>query len=191
MKLWTMQPIEVYNILLRDGVFICDPDQVDMPEFLKAYDWLNIHLNNKDPKPDNVSYPIWAWYRFNDMEKKPDLRHTCYGTRGQKMVCLELEVPDEKVLLSDFDLWHWVLNDWWLDNCFYQEYREKDYDKNHQWFKSLCPEKQRELKNSSWLQIFNIGRYESDWISRGKYIQAVFWELKKEYVKKVQYFVAR
>ena len=31
------------------------------------------------------------------------------GTSG---VCLTVDIPDNKVLLSDFDAWHCVLNNW-------------------------------------------------------------------------------
>ena len=191
MKLWTMQPVEVYEELLRNGTFTCDPAKVCEPSFLDRYGWMNNKLNKKDPKPENIQYPIWAWYRFNSKEKKPDLRHSCYGVHGDKMVCLELEVPDEKVLLTDFDLWHFVLNDWWLDQCFYDEYSEDEYDRNHAIFNALSEEEQRTEKEKSWEQILNIEPYENDWIARGQYVQAVFWELKKEYVKKVQFFTAR
>ena len=192
MRLWTMQPIEVYEVLMRDGVFRCNPEKVGEPSFLDRYGWMNKRLNEKDEKPDGVEYPIWAWYRFNSKENKPDLRHSCYGTRGEKMVCLELEITDEKVLLTDFDLWHFVLNDWWLDpELFNDVYVEEDYDRNQKWFKGLSKERQREEKEKSWDIILNIEPFDSDWISRGKYVQAVFWELKMEYVKKVQFFTAR
>ena len=192
MRLWTMQPIEVYDILMQDGVFVCYPSKVCEPSFLDRYGWLNNKLNEKDPKPNNVQYPIWAWYRFDGKEKKPDLRHSCYGTRGEKMVCMELEVPDDKVLLSDFDLWHFPLNNWWLDpELFKDEYSEEEYDKNHEWFKGLGKEEQQKEKEKSWEQIFNIEPFESDWIARGKYVQGVFWELRREYVKKVWRFTAR
>lgn len=186
-----MQPVEVYDILMCDGIFICDPQKAPEPTFFNAYDWLNKYLDKKDPKPAHVQYPIWAWYRFDSKEKKPDLRHSCYGYRGDKMVCIELEIPDDKVLLSDFDLWHFPLNGWFLDDCFHDGYGEEEYDKNHEWFESLSKEERQELKEKSWEQIFNVERYENDWISRGKYVQAVFWELKREYVRKVQYFTAR
>lgn len=192
MQLWTMQPVEVYEILMQDGVFRTDPQKVDMPEFLTAYDWLNQYLERKTEKPATVSYPVWAWYRFNGKEKKPDLRHSCYGRRGEKMVCLELEVPDNEVLLSDFDLWHFPLNNWWLDiDVFQDDYTEEQYDESHRWFDSLSKENQQKEKDKSWQKIFDIEPYENDWIAKGKYVQAVFWELKLEYVKKVQFFTAR
>lgn len=191
MRLWTMQPVEVYEILLRDGVFHCDPNKIPEPSFTEAYDWLNQYLEKKDSKPQNVKYPIWAWFRFNGKEKKPDLRHSCYGYRGDKMVCIELDIPDEKVLLSDFDLWHFPLNRWWLNDCFYPEYNDEEDDKARAWFKSLSKEQQETEKEKSWEQIFNIEPFESDWILRGKYVQAIFWEIKLDQVKKIQYFTAR
>lgn len=191
MRLWTMQPVAVYEEIMNTGTYICNPNKVGEPSFLDRYDWLNGKLNEVDQRPENVNYPVWAWYRFDGKEKKPDLRHSCYGPRGEKMVCLELEVPGEKVLLSDFDLWHFPLNGWWLDECFFDEYSEEDYDKNHEWFKSLSTEEQDALKEKSWEQIFDITPYENDWIKKGEYVQAVFWVLKKEYIKKVQYFTAR
>ena len=191
MKLWTMQPVEVYDILVKDGVFRCDPAKIPEPSFADSYGWLMDQLDKKDKKPENVQLPIWAWFRFDKMEKKPDLRHSCYGTRGDKMVCLEIEIPDEKVLLSDFDLWHFPLNNWWLDDCFRPDYNEEDYDKAHEWFDSLSKEQQEIEKEKSWHQIFNIEPYDSYWIARGNYVQAIFWELRLENVKKVQYFTAR
>ena len=191
MKLWTMQPVEVYEILMKDGVFVCDETKIPEPSFKESYDWLNKHLEKKDAKPSSVKYPIWAWFRFDNKEKKPDLRHACYGNRGEKMVCLELEIPDEKVLLSDFDLWHFVLNKWWLYDCFYPDYGEDDYEKSQQWFKTLDSDKQNLEKEKSWERIFDIVPFENDWISKGTYVQAIFWELKKENVKKIQFFTAR
>ena len=192
MKLWSIQPISVYESIMETGKYICDPEKASEPTFFTSYDWLNLYLDNKDPKPDNVQYPVWAWFRFNDKEKKPDLRHSCYGTRGERMVCLELDVPDEKVLLSDFDLWHFPLNNWWLDpDMFRDDYTEFDYDKNSNYFKSLSEQQKEIEKKKSWEIIFNIDKFENEWIKKGSYVQAIFWVLKKEYIKKVQYFTAR
>ena len=192
MKLWTMQPVEVYDILERDGVYRTDKEKIDMPEFLPTYDWLCKHLEQKDTKPESVKYPVWAWYRFDGIEKKPDLRHSCYGVRGEEMVCVELEIPDDKVLLTDFDLWHFVLNDWWLDTAMFKNgYTEEQYDQNRKWFKALSPEEQLREKEKSWEIIFDIEAFENDWISKGQYVQGIFWEIKRENVRKIQRFTAR
>ena len=75
MKLWTIQPVEVYEILQRDGVFVADETKIDMPEFLGPYKWLCKQLNKKTPCPVGVTVPIWAWYQFCGKQKKPDLRY--------------------------------------------------------------------------------------------------------------------
>ena len=55
------------------------------------------------------------------------------------------------------------------------------------WYKEmdeygLTKEEQELEREKSWDRIFNIEPFENDWILRGKYVQAVFWELKLEYV---------
>ena len=189
MKLWTIQKSEVLDILERDGAYRTNTKLCENAELLDAYDWLNTYLEEKDAKPEDVDYPIWAWYRHNSKEKKPDLRRAEYDAPGTKCVCLELEVPDEKVLLSDYDNWHAVLNQWWLDDSK----NEEEWDKLHEWYDRLPLEERKTLMEKSWEKIFDIELREdiTNWNSNGEYVQAVFWELKKEYVKKVQYFTAR
>ena len=191
MRLWTMQYRHVLDILEKDGVYRTDESLIDMPEFLSAYDWLCDKLEAKSTRPENVQYPVWAWFRFNSKEKKPDLRHNCYGHRGDEMVCIELEIPDEYVLLSDFDLWHFVLNKWFLPDCFYPDYGYEDDEKHDAWLKSLTPEQQEIEREKSWNRIFDIIPFENDWIAKGQYVQAVFWEIRKEWVVKTQNFIAR
>ena len=70
MKLWTMQPVEVYDLLMQDGVFRCDPTKVGEPSFIDRYGWIVEKLNKKDNEPENALYPIWAWYKFNSKERK-------------------------------------------------------------------------------------------------------------------------
>ena len=48
---------------------------------------------------------------FQDWKhKKLDLRNIRLGTPGEKSVCVEFEIDDLQVLLSDFFAWHSVLN---------------------------------------------------------------------------------
>ena len=60
--------------------------------------------------------PIWVWVR-----PKPDLRQAGYLQRGRKGVLLELEIDSHRILLSDFDAWHCVLNHWYLALTEYEE----------------------------------------------------------------------
>lgn len=193
MRLWTIQPVSVYEQFVRDGVYTPDPAKMDEYWF-PAYDWLCKHLESKIPRPSHCSYPVWAWQRISSQDgKKPDLRLNCWSTRGDKMVLLELDIPESEILSSCFHCWHSVLNNFWLDPELFinPDYNEETYDKNAAWFKSLSQEEQQREKEKSWLEIFNIEPFESDWIRRGYDIQAIFWELKLDHVKSVRFFTAK
>jgi len=61
------------------------------------------------------------------------MRESGYAKRGEKIVQLTIEVDNEDMLLSDFDLFHYVLNYWYLpsdkqdDICFEEEYKALGY----------------------------------------------------------------
>ena len=98
MILWTMQPIEVWDLIRETGVYRCDPTKNTMPEFTDQYEWLIGQMKKRiGPPPDSVSYPVWAWYLQNGKHKKPDLRgeRWCYGPGGESYACIEFEVPDD------------------------------------------------------------------------------------------------
>ena len=191
MKLWTIQPAEIMNEIEEKGYFICIPEKAEnlqYDSFKRAYEWLLKEMSVRvSEKPTDVSFPIWAWHTRDWKRKKPDLRCSAYDKKGTKCVCLELEVPDNEVLLSDFDHWHYVLNNMYLDNSTNEEEWEKEQD----WFDTLSPEEKEKTRENSWLKIFNIEPIDTDWVCSGRFIQATFWKLKKEYIKSTQYFTAR
>ena len=106
------------------------------------------------------------------------------GYDGEKFVCLEIEVPDEQVLLSDFDLWSLIL----LDSII-TETEEEDH-KLTEIYKELTPQKQLEMKYKNWNRVFDVTPFENEWTRRGSWIQATFWVLTKDMIKKVRHFKA-
>lgn len=193
MILWTIQPIEVWDELNKKGYFVCNPEKADYISdkdwnFKKSYDWLVMQMCQKiGGPPKGVSYPIWAWHTRDWQHKKPDLRNVGLGNKGEKSVCLEIEIPDNQVLLSDFDAWHFVLNDWYFDNSN----SEEEWDRLHKKFDKLSFDKQKIVKENSWQKVFDIRPYKNEWFQRGRYIQATFWVLYLSQVKDVRFFTAR
>lgn len=192
MTLWTIQPISVFEELKKEGVFRCNPSLaeniVDEFNFKDSYDWLISEMENYiGKKPIGVSYPIWAWHTRNWKHRKPDLREAGYEKRGNLCVLLEIEKPDKEVLLSDFDAWHFVLNNWYLGDSR----NEEEWNKEDDWFEKLDKQTQNELKLKSWQKIFDVSPFKSDWTSKGCYIQANFWELSLNEVKGYQIFKAK
>jgi hypothetical protein len=192
MRLWTVQPAEVWEILKEQGYFICEPEKSDYLStewgFKKSYDWLVSQMDMRIGKrPKGVSYPIWAWHTRDWQHKKPDLRNIGLGNKGEKSVCIEIEIPDNEVLLHDYDAWHYVLNNWWYDGSF----SERDWEKKHNWFDKLSNEEKEILTKKSWERIFDVSPFKNDWFQKGRYIQATFWVLYLKDVKNVRYFIAR
>lgn len=195
MILWTIQPLEVYELLINTGSYVCDKTKAETlngdtsdDTFIKAYDWLVAQMDARGiPHPKGVEYPVWAWHTRDWKRKQPDLRRNEYGKRGETSVCLEIEVPDELVLLSDFDAWHYVLNEIYFDDSTCEEEWEKIQDD----FDKLSFQEQKRLTKESWQKIFDITPIDTEWAVVGRYIQAVFWELKKENIRKVRFFTCK
>lgn len=77
MILWTIQPIEIWKIIQKAGVYRCNPKQSSMPEpeFVEKYEWLIRQMKKRiGPPPEGVVYPAWAWYKQNGKHRKPNLR---------------------------------------------------------------------------------------------------------------------
>ena len=185
MILWTIQPLYIWEQIQENGAYICDPAKSSMPEYTEQYDWLVEKMTEKiGPPPDGVRYPVWAWYMQNGKIGKPDLRQErwSYGPGDEDYTCIELDVPDDQAVLSDFDLWSIVLL-----NALISENEEEDaaLEKHYD---SFSPGQKQAFKRKNWERIFDITPLKNGWIKRSQWIQATFWQLKKEYVRKVYYF---
>ena len=112
MILWTFQPLEIWEQLQKAGIYRCDPAFAD-PDFIRAYGWIARKMRERiGPPPEGAGYPVWAWHTQRWKHKKPDLRRERWhcGPGNEMYACIEIEIPDSQVLLSDFDEWHCVLN---------------------------------------------------------------------------------
>lgn len=186
MTLWTIQPEEVYRVLLQNGRYICDPNRVTIPDFFPYYDWLASEMTQRiGPPPEGVRYPVWAWHTQDGKRTCPPLGRSQWGIGGKKMVCLEIEVPHDRVLLSDFDSWSVILNDGLIS------WSEEEDNALETLYRSLSPERQWEMKRENWRRVFDIRPLDSQWFCRGQTIQATFWELTSNMVHDVRRFVVR
>lgn len=106
----TVQPPDFWAECRTKGVICPDPTKLEYgqyPEFLFAYDWMRNRMRERIPNFTG-HYPVWAYV------EKPDLRRSGFGKKGQREVLLTLDVPDERVVLTDMDDWHYALNQWYL-----------------------------------------------------------------------------
>jgi hypothetical protein len=57
------------------------------------------------------------------------------------------------------------------------------------YYEALPRDEQVAFKNENWQEAFDITPLNNDWIARGRWIQATLWELRKEMVRDVRFFV--
>lgn len=187
MILWTCQEEAVYNELLKTGVYRCDINLSSMKDCCEKYDWLVRQMKQRiGPPPEQVTYPVWAIYQQDGKHRKPDLRRERWevGCDGERFACIEIEIPDRDVLLSDFDAWCMLLSDFLIsdteqeDRCLEAQYE------------ALSPSEKRRMKEKNRERVFNLSPLNNGWARRGYEIQATFWELRLEQVRDVRFFRA-
>lgn len=194
MRLWTIQGIEIYEQLQRDGVAYCTkPVWSDDEKFMKAYRWMVDQMRQRigEPPIKGIEYPMWAWYQYNSAKSNKPPRSPLDIQEGLS-VYMEIEIPDNEVLLSDFMNWHNVLNQWPLTNWKRinkkTDLLEKEAGKSLD-FDDYPVEIQKEIEKS-WEAIFDLDRRDEEvgrTHKRNCSIQATFWMLKPENIISVEF----
>ena len=160
-RLVTIQPVEILSELIKNQYYICNPVKTEVLEdscFRNAYEWMTKQMAEfVGPAPCGVKYPIWAWYRHDD-------DYGYWNHDGKVYAKITLEVDDERVLLSDFDDWHCVLN-----NCPVEEDDEEGEYAT-----------EAEVR-ATWKRIFHAD---------GETVQATFWELYADDVLNIEIFTS-
>lgn len=150
------------------------------------------------PAPFRNSMPLWAWYQWQSSKKKrPDLRFKGFLEKGEQGVLIEFEISDELVLLSDFELWHHVLNYWYLPSSKDDgEAFELELAKKNLSFYTVKPPPHfiyHKKIEKSWRRIFDLD-WENPYLTsprKEKSIQACFWKLEIKNVRNHKEFSAR
>lgn len=128
MKVYTYQSKEQLNKLLTTGELKITKDDF---KYTMAYDDLGSSFNNhfKDSydfmwevmnerlgkcMDEEVIYPIWVWYRYRG-RRMPTKCHDkeelkCAKKNHINIYRIDLDVEKKDILLSDFDMWHVLLN---------------------------------------------------------------------------------
>jgi len=148
MKLWTIQTLEAWKELQSSGVLHTRQNQIDdfHKDYLPSYKWMMEQMNVKiGIAPAKNLFPIWAWYQWDGKKRaKPDLRAIrWHHPVGEHNVRIEFTCKDEFVLLSDYVLWHHVLNSWYLPKS---EDDDNTFEKNFTNVKLTKPLYQKKLE---------------------------------------------
>jgi hypothetical protein len=183
--LWTVQPKEAWEALQKEGV-LRGAGRRAIPEFRRAYRWMMEQMGERIPAYSR-GYPVWAWYY-----PKPDLRYSGLLPLGTRGVRIEFCVLADRVLLSDFEAWHSVLNGSYLA---LNEQEDKAFERllpgplNS--YDDLPFDLQERIEKS-WERVFDFESLRaSDYASLSRYVQAVIKEIRLEDVRQITPFTAR
>lgn len=209
MKLWIHMGHERYAELqsgyLRQG------NQFTRREnyyWAMPYSWLVGQMERRIGKrPAGVKVPLWGWHSFYGEHKRPDLRANSFTGSDDWMI--GIDVDPGRVLLHDYQLWHFPLNGWYLPKTeeeakqIEDSYNDAKYIyPRFTWESEFIEAKQRyisegcdelrayydamiEVYGSSWEQIFDLGYNISEYVDEPREIQATLWEVRKEDVFEV------
>lgn len=199
MKVYTIQTIGFYEELLRDGVAYCNRESHWCRECRFQYDWMVEQMRKRigEPPIPEIKYPVWVWQQYNSKkDSKPRMSPKEILKGENEAVMLELDVPDDAVLLSDLDLWISPLNGWEI--CGKKESRqfdkekaiyEKEHGKCHQisdWSPVI-----RDKIVATWERIFDldwIDSYQAPSMRKSRSVQGTIWLLRKEWIKVAHIF---
>lgn len=199
MKVYTIQTIGFYEELLQEGVAFCNRESECCRDCKVQYDWMAEQMRKRigEPPIPEIKYPVWVWRQYHSRKKpKPPMSSKDLLDGQTEAVMLELEVPDNMVLLSDLNLWilplnHWAINNRREDNLLYKELGE--YEKTH----GKCyemheyPEEIRRKIFDSWERVFDLNIYDPYMITskpKNRSIQGTIWLLRKEWLKVAHIF---
>ena len=177
MNLFTEQPLVVWQIIKTEHCYHPDPDNLNVmdhldQDFADAYTWLINQFNQRIPKPNQVTIPIW-WWLDNGVRTKEFQEDI--PPKPVKVI-IEADYPNNQILLSDFEKWHYVLNKWYLPDDINND-SDDYYDQIDQWFDHLSSHQQQVQMQKSWQQIFNL---DDQWP-----IQANTWSIDFANITKV------
>lgn len=105
-KLYTIQTLEAWSTALARGFLTGDEAYIMEESFLPAYRWM---MNQMKLRLSRYSseFPVWFWLT-------PE-RISLHQYFQDDWVVLEAELEDDEYLVSQFEAWHFVLNDFGLD----------------------------------------------------------------------------
>lgn len=198
LRLWTIQLINAWEKLQKLGILRANTHYADK-NFIRAYKWMAKKMEARlGFRPSQNSLPLWAWYQWEgERKRKPDLCYKGHLFKGKRGVRIEFDIEADKVVLSDFELWHYVLNYWYLPatkedgEAFEVELSKKGLSFYET--KPLPNTNYHERIVKSWEHIFDITCSDdlSAFPKNKKSIQAGFWELRIENVTHIHVFTSR
>lgn len=109
MRVWTRQVPQVWDELQSTGHYLVREEYVRAKNaeisdyYIGLYRWLTEMCRGKVAMPANAQFPIWL--ALTEEQRLPGAPNT---------ISLTLDIPDESMLLVDYDKWGYRVNLWYV-----------------------------------------------------------------------------
>lgn len=184
MRLWTRQHVSVLEEIKKNRYYFAKKEHIELKNdtisdyYLELYHWYIKRAEKFVKRERNDQYPIWASTNYKDRLQVVEDTYL-----------FELEVPEDRVVITDFDKWGYVVNYWYVP-----EDKEDERKHNEELKKMGIGDESaivmghkgnfypllRDKILKSWNRIFEIESH------KGAMTQATLWEIKKEWIIKVE-----
>ena len=202
MIVWSNLTADAWGELQQKGFLRATRQNVEA-DFMLAYIWMADQMERRlGLRPSKGAMPIWVWSQWSGNRRRPDLRASGHLPKGARGVRVECKVQDDRVLLSDFELWHFVLNYGYLpksedeEAAFEKELAAAGLSLTGGSLRNPLPHaRYRQKIERSWERIFDLTWTdpEQEIVSpmKDRSIQGTMWELLRDDVVDAKEFTAR
>jgi len=173
-----------WHLLEARGSLTCPTSKADEdPMFQAAYAWMKTAMVDAGITPLSIGLtPWWCWVRREPGHPEPYLEDLG-GTVDP--IVLQLSIPSHLMVLSCFDLWHFVLS---RSYAYTTELDDQEFDRALEMASQGC-EAALQLEGrlqKSWGAVFELDQCGVDMGPfELKSIQGCFWTLERSYVTAV------
>jgi len=197
--LWTIQAPAAWAKLRKDGVLLARRRNLTEESWTDAYEWMMSRMEERiGAPPESDCIPLWAWARWGGMKRRrPDLRAAGHLSKGEEGVRIEFQQAADSVVLSDFGLWHFVLNYWYLPHSEEDEivFEAKLNSRGLSFFhdKPLPDADLHSEMTDSWERIFDLEWFHPEItnVPEERSVQATMWELRWDQVRRYKWFKSK
>lgn len=109
MKIFTLQHKNIIDIINREGTYSVSENRtlaLNGEGFYNTYEYIRKTMHNHIKDYPESQYPIWGWKKYENNEgsvKDISILYDGFYDNIKEMVYIELDIPDNEILLSDFD----------------------------------------------------------------------------------------
>jgi hypothetical protein len=179
MRLWMLVDPGFVEIAAGAGRLYASWEWIDRDWYERPYRWMMAQMAARVVGTgDNPRF--WAWHSCGAPGRRIDLR-TFFPVTAQ--LRLTLNVPDELVLLSDYETWHGALNNWYISAS------EAEHDRADAL--EDAGKLEQHVKERTWQRIFDLTQWaDPDWIGKAeeRHIQACTPWFEHAWIRKVERF---